>query len=183
METPTIRTASPADIPFVLDLAKKFKREIGYIPPVAIERETRRGNVIHGSLNDDDTGFLLIHPKLSWNPTATAIIQTAVRLDAQRESLGSALVGQAALDALARGQSILQCWCRADIEANAFWKALGFEQVATREGGKNAGTHHILWRLALSELADIGQCIEDPAARAHGGKYLPYVNERVPLLF
>jgi hypothetical protein len=166
-----VTLATPADFLFIRDLQRRFTNQIGFFPSAATERELQRNNILLSTLNDDNAGFLLIRPALSCQPTTTTIIQAAVRMDAQRQAVGLALIARAATDAIARGQTILQASCRQSLEANLFWPAAGFVAVATRRGGN---AHHdtiIIWRRPLSQGIDITNLPTDAYARAPGGKF------------
>ena len=166
-----ITVATPADLLFIRDLQRRFSNQIGFFPTVATERELERGNVLTGTLNDDNAGFLLIRPALSCQPTTATIIQAAVRMDAQRWGVGLALVEQAASAAIARGQTILQASCRQSLEANLFWPAAGFVAVATRQGGNAHAEQIIIWRKPLVQGVNLANLHVDAYARAPGGKF------------
>ena len=175
-----IRRATTADLRFIRDLQRRFTNQIGFFPSAATERELERGNILHGSLNDDDAGFLLIRPALSCQPTTATIIQAAVRMDAQRQAVGLALVKQAATDALVHGSTILQASCRASLNANLFWPAAGFHAIATRRGGNAHAETIIIWRKALVDGIDLTNLHVDAYARAPGGKFT--TKERTSIL-
>lgn len=166
-----IRTATQTDLTFVRDLQRRFSNQIGFIPPAATQREIEWGHVFHAALNDDDAGFLLIQPALSGQRTTAAIIQAAVRMDAQRQKIGLTLVEAIARKAHAAGSHILQCCCRADLEANLFWEAAGFVAAATRQGGKSYGEKIILWRKPLIESAIDEALPPEGKPRGPGGKF------------
>jgi hypothetical protein len=155
LEPVRISIATPKNHIFIRDLQRKFDDFIGFIPDEATERELNAGNILMGMINDDDAGFLFVKRSLTSQPSTAAIIQAAVRMDAQRQRVGLELVKKIEDEAIAQGRTILQAACRADLEANSFWKAAGFVAVATKAGGKKFHTEVILWRKALSEGIDI----------------------------
>lgn len=176
-----IRVATAADLRFVRDLQLRFSNQIGFIPPTATQREIEWGHVFHAALNDDDAGFLLVQPALSGQRTTAAIIQAAVRMDAQRQKIGLALVAAIAAKAQAAGSTILQCFCRADLEANLFWKAAGFEAVATRRGGNKHDQNCTLWRKPLRKGVNTAFPLPVSKNRGPGGKFTSQANA-TPLL-
>ena len=167
----TIRIATQDDLKFIHHLQGRWSNQIGFIPPTATQRELEWGHILFADHNDDDAGFLLVQPALSGQRTTAAIIQAAVRLDAQRLSIGTQLVGAVAMKAAAAGTTMLQCWCRSGIEANLFWEACGFQKIMQRNGGKSHGEPHNLWRLKIDEAADIGQLPVPKTFHGPGGKF------------
>ena len=151
----TLRTATPADLNFILDLQRKFHEAVGFLPGPHTLKQLSAGNVLLATDNDDEAGFLLVQPRLASQPTTASIHQACVCLDARRQSLATQLVRTAAAAAIARGQTILQCSCATDLEANLFWQYLGFRPIATRAGGQKRGRTITLWRLPLTAAADL----------------------------
>jgi N-acetylglutamate synthase-like GNAT family acetyltransferase len=166
-----IRQATAADLLFVRDLQRRFTNQIGFLPTEATQRELARGRIMIGTLNDAEAGFLYTLPALASQPTTTAIIQTAVRMDAQRQLLGLTMINAIASAATAAGQTILQAWCKANLEANHFWQAAGFKAIATRPGGNRKHIPHILWRLALDDSAELTILPADKYNRLPGGRF------------
>jgi hypothetical protein len=166
-----IQIAQARDLIFIRDLQRKYTGSIGFIPSAATEREVNKGNVLHGSLNDDDAGFLLIHPSLTYQPNVAAIVQAAVRMDAQRQAVGLELVKRAAAIAHGRGQTVLQASCREDLESNLFWAAAGFKAIGTKPGGFQRGKELIIWRKALTEGIDLESMAEELYTRGPGGRF------------
>lgn len=166
-----IRKAKATDLLFIRDLQRRFTNQIGFLPTQATQRELERGRILIGTLNDDEAGFLYTLPRLTSQPTTTAIIQTAVRMDAQRQLLGLQMITQIAHAAAAAGQTILQAWCKANLEANHFWQAAGFKPIAIRPGGNGKQVPHILWRLPLQDTADLTILPADKYNRQPGGRF------------
>jgi len=176
-----IRTATQADLLFIRDLQRRFSNQIGFFPPAATQREIEWGHVFHAGLNEDDAGFLLVQPALGGQRTTAAIIQAAVRMDAQRQKIGLALVEAIASKAQAAGSTILQCFCRQDLEANLFWQAAGFDAIATRRGGNAHGENLILWRKPLRNGVNAAFLPPVSKNRGPGGKFTTAANA-TPLL-
>jgi N-acetylglutamate synthase-like GNAT family acetyltransferase len=177
-----IRAATTADLALIRDLQKKFTNQIGYIPPIATERELEAGNVHCGILNGHDAGFLLIQPHMKCQPTTAAIIQAAVYMDARRQHVGLALVTRACDDARHRGCGIIQAQCREDLEANAFWLAAGFEAIASKPGGDALGKKLIIYRQPLYPGIDITQLAIPTRPHGPGGKFCRKLSDWIPRL-
>lgn len=166
-----IQIAQAKDLRFIRDLQRKYTGSIGFIPSAATERELHRGNVLHGSLNADDAGFLLIHPNLAYQTNVAVIVQAAVRMDAQRQAVGLELVKRAASMAHDRGQTVLQASCREDLASNLFWAAADFKAIGTKPGGLERDQRLIIWRKALIEGIDLESIAEEHYTRGPGGRF------------
>ena len=151
-----IRQATAADLLFVRDLQRRFTNQIGFLPTEATQRELARGRIMIGTLNDAEAGFLYTLPALA---------------SAQRQLLGLTMINAIASAATAAGQTILQAWCKANLEANHFWQAAGFKAIATRPGGNRKHIPHILWRLALDDSAELTILPADKYNRLPGGRF------------
>lgn len=182
MDSRTIRIANQADLKFVLDLQRKFSNQIGYLPAGPTNRELERGRILVGELNATEAGMLLWQPQFVGQPKTAGIIQAAVAMDAQKRYLGLRLVSEVIDTATKNGSTILQAWCRSDLESNAFWQALGFLTVATRPGGTSKGKPHLLWRLALNQTANLYQLPNDKYSRGPGGKFSRQAQATIPEL-
>jgi hypothetical protein len=144
-----IRTAVDRDVKFVIDLAKKFSNQLGFIPSAGLRVYTATGMVALGEENGMPAGYLLGRPSMRFDRSICPITQAAVCFDAQRCKLGLSLVEDLAVRALGRGQSMLQCWCAEDIDAMKFWPAAGFTAVARRNPANARGRWLTLWRRPL----------------------------------
>lgn len=177
MSTHTIRLATEADHRYIRHLQNQHHTELGFIPDLGSRKELRQGNVVLGAINDSPAGFLMVRPALQAQPTTAAIIQTAVELDARRGALGRQLVGRIARLARAAGAHVLQASCREDLEACAFWTALGFELVATRPGGSSTRHAVRIYRHALRPHADIWTLPTPHQTRQPGGRFGPLAHK------
>lgn len=146
---PCVRLATPADLPFVQALQRRFSNQLGFLPNAALAWYLDNGRCSLVFDNGDPAGYVLGRPRLRPQPWVQPLTQTAVSFDAQRRTLGSALIDAAAADATANGRTILQAWCRTDIPANAFWLAAGFEPVALRKPETARAMPLLLWRRCL----------------------------------
>lgn len=151
-EPPPLRIASPADTSFVLDLQKRWTNALGFLPTAAIDWYISNGRVLLSDDNGDNAGYLLGRSSLRCQPHVQPITQAAVAFDAQRRSHGLRLVEGLATAAAAAGRQILQCWCRVDLDANAFWRAAGFVPIGIRRPHNVRGQPLILWRRPIATI-------------------------------
>jgi N-acetylglutamate synthase-like GNAT family acetyltransferase len=148
-----LRPATAADYSFVVDLQNKFAWALGFLPHVALRAYVDMGGVTIATDNDQHAGYLLGRQRLRCAPHVRPIYQAAVCMDAQRRHLGLELVERTAAAAAAAGQTIVQCWCRTDLDANQFWAAAGFTSIAIRRPDTWRGLPLILWRRPLTAAA------------------------------
>jgi N-acetylglutamate synthase-like GNAT family acetyltransferase len=146
---PILAVATPADLKFVDWLQHKFSRSLGFLPNAALEVNLAKGNVTLARENEDNAGYLLVRPVLSWQPKLASIVQAAVCMDAQRRHLGLALLLKIEEEARARGQLGLQANCAIGVDANEFWAAAGFKPIAHMTPATKSGREIICWRKPL----------------------------------
>lgn len=141
--------ATPADLPFIADLQKRFSNQLGFLPHQALAEYVDGGRVLLARENGEPAAYLLRPRRLASIPTCVPLVQTAVCLDAQRRAIGLQLVDAAATAARVDGKLSLQAWCRADIDAVHFWTAAGFIAVAQRRTSNARRQPLILFRRSL----------------------------------
>lgn len=145
----TIRTATAADSLFVRDLQKKYSNQLGFLPFAAVDECIDGGCVRLATENNDPCGYVLARRRLRCAPHVCPIVQAAVCLDARRRRHGLALVEAVCQDAWVDGRTIVQCWCRDDLDAVDFWDAAGFDLIAERDPRSARGRPLLLFRKAL----------------------------------
>lgn len=146
-----IREAKATDLQFILHLSNRFRNQLGFLPKAALEYYASHSLAKIGEENDDSAGYLLGRASMRWNRQVRPITHAAVDMSAQRRHLGLALVQALALEASASGKTALQAMCRADLEANDFWLAAGFERIAEYAPGNARKQPMICWRKKLIE--------------------------------
>jgi hypothetical protein len=155
----SIRTASAADTLFLRKLQRTYSNQLGFLPDAAVAECVDGGCVRMALENGDPCGYVLARRRLRCAPHVVPIVQAAVCLDARRRHHGLALVDAVCQDAWVDGRLIVQCWCRADLDAVSFWAAAGFELIAERDPRSARGKPLLLYRRALpgcpSNLLDV----------------------------
>jgi hypothetical protein len=168
----SIRRATLPDLKFIIDIQRRFTDQIGFLPKCKTEKSIYFGNVFLGNINGQEAGFLLYEPKLSCQPTTAIIVQAAIRMDAQRQTVGLHLVKNLCNLAYYNDSTVIQASCREDLEANIFWKAAGFTAIATRPGGKRRNFNIIIWRKQLRLFANLYDLAVSKLARGPGGNFV-----------
>ena len=134
MKALTVRPAGMADLPFMVDLGRKSFDAIGFIPASRYERviEGEGLSTIHiAEANGDPVGFVYA----THNLVGTKVQQCVVQEDARRLEHARALVSAATMP----NDTFIAARCAADLEANAFWRALGFAECGQSVGGSRRG--------------------------------------------
>jgi hypothetical protein len=142
-----IRRASLLDGDYVMALQRANRESVGGLPRPAIDERLGRGTVVLGILNGDPMGYLMWDYRLG----AVRIPQACIQYDARRRKYGEALV--AWLVAAHPQANEIRLRCAADLEANVFWRDMGFSCTATTKGGARRG------RLINAWLMDLGAAL------------------------
>lgn len=123
------------------DLERKLAEQVGYLHRSALEKYHARKQIFPAYENDDLCGYLLFNDTpgrrlAKRRPTTCTIYQAAIQYDAQRIHHGTNLVDQVITRARRSGLYFLDCWVTSTIPANDFWKAIGFDLLGSRPGGR-----------------------------------------------
>lgn len=146
---PFIRIAKPEDLPFVLKLSNHFRNNLGFLPKAALEWYTSHERCRIGFENGQEAGYLLGRHSFRWRREMRPITHAAIDYSLQRRKLGLELLESVVREAASDGLVALQAMCREDLEANLFWKAAGFEEIA-RYAPQNARKKQMIcWRRKL----------------------------------
>ena len=149
----TQRRATKRDLPFIIDLAKKFSNQVGFLPRPAFEEIIANKTTFLTTENEDPAGYLLTRFTMRSMPHVANIIQAAVCLDAQRRQHAAQLVNLFTTAAKSHGAYLAQCWCREDIDAVSFWTSIGFRPIALRDPSNADARRLILFRKPLVPVA------------------------------
>lgn len=126
-----ITRATPADrwaLKFIDALAAKNGHALGFLPLAAYDDALTRQRVLLFFDNDEPAGYLIHGP-----PKTTAkIYQVCIADDSRRFEHGSALVNALRNHFNTHSVHHISLHCAEDLEANAFWKAIGFHHAGRR---------------------------------------------------
>jgi len=143
----TVRRATHADGDYVMALQRSNRESVGGLPRPAIDERLARSTVVLGVLNGDPMGYLM----WDYSGGIVRIPQACIQYDARRRKYGVALVSW--LLAAHPYASEIRLRCAADLEANVFWRDMGFICTATVAGGSRRG------RLINAWLLDLGSAL------------------------
>lgn len=143
----TIRSATESDLPYVMGLQRANRESVGGLPSPALAERIQRGTLTLSLLNDEPCGYLM------WDYRATVlrIPQACIQYDARRREYGKALW----LSVLAKCADVTEARlrCAADIDANLFWREMGFICVTVVQGGTRRGRMLNVWRQSFDQPA------------------------------
>jgi GNAT superfamily N-acetyltransferase len=144
-----VRPATLADLQFLVDQGRKEFECIGFLSSSCYEgiilgryESASRSFNVNGRLwiaevNADQVGFL--YASAGRYAGAARIVQVCVRSDARRIDYGQALVSEAESWAAGQHRTAVGCHVATDIDAGAFWDALGYPTRALIDGGAKRG--------------------------------------------
>lgn len=156
MET---RRAYVDDIVYLMSLMRANRESVGGLPEPAMRERVERGTVLLASINDDPVGYILYDHR----DGRIRIPQACIQYDARRRRYGVALVN--ALLQKHPDVDEVSLRCAADLEANIFWRDMGFTCTGARPGGRRRGRTINCWALWLTpRLLTIEQIAVTPSA-------------------
>ncbi len=154
-----IRAALDADLPYVVSLMRANRESVGGLPVPALQERIDRGTILLASINDDPVGYVLYDT----DGARLRIPQACIQYDARRRKHGEALVVALLKDHTAVDEISLRC--AADLEANVFWRDMGFTCVGTVAGGRRRGRTINCWAMWLTpRLLSVQDIAVPPAA-------------------
>lgn len=155
----TIRLAEEHDLTYVMALQRQNRESVGGLPKPAIAERVQRRTLALGLLNGEPCGYLLYDVQ----GPVLRIPQACIQYDARRRKYGEELVRW--LLAVHPVDEI-RLRCAADIEANIFWRDMGFKCTAVVDGGARRGRLINCWTLWLTpRLIGLDEISTVPAAQ------------------
>lgn len=113
---------------FVDALAKRNSHAVGFLPMTAYETALDAERVLLLLENDAPAGYLIHGPEI----THAKIYQVVIAEDARRIEHGRELIDHLRLHYNNHNVHSITLHCADDLDANAFWKAIGFQQIGQR---------------------------------------------------
>lgn len=159
--TLSTRVAVPADLRYVVSLMRANRESVGGMPEPAILERLERGTVLLAEINDDPVGYVLYDLRGG----VLRIPQACIQYDARRRKYGEALVS-AMLARHVSGLREVTLRCAADLDANVFWRDMGFTCVGNVPGGKRRGRAINVWTMWLErKLVSLDEVRRRPVAQ------------------
>jgi hypothetical protein len=135
----------PQLVAFVDQLQRKNAEALSFYPRQVFERESEKGRIFLGLLNNQPCGYLYAGACGG----DVKLHQVCIEYDARRRLYGAHLVG--AMESWAEnGQSrSITLRCGFDLDANEFWKSLDYRCIGKQAGGVRRMRTINIWRKAL----------------------------------
>jgi hypothetical protein len=144
---------------YVMSLMRANRESVGGLPAPAVEERIARGTLLLASINDEPAGYLLYDVRAD----ILRIPQACIQYDARRRKYAETLV--ATLLSLYPDVEEVRLRCAADLEANLFWRDMGFVCLGTSAGGRRRGRTINSWAMWLTpRLILPGEISVRPAA-------------------
>ena len=155
----SVRLAALEDVSYVMALQRANRESVGGLPKPAIEERAVRSTLALGLLNGEPCGYLMFDLR----DGVMRIPQACIQYDARRRKYGEALVAWLLKHYPA---DEIRLRCAADVEANLFWRDMGFTCTGVVRGGSRRGRLINCWTMWLdARLFDVGAISEAPAAQ------------------
>lgn len=141
----TVIQDHPDLLVYVDQLQKKNAESLSFYPKQVFEREKEKGRLFLGLLNGQPCGYIYVGAQ----GTTVKCHQVCIQYDARLRMYGAALVSALETYAADGNATSVSLRCGFDIDANKFWKALGYEVVAIVDGGVRRMRKINVWRKQL----------------------------------
>ena len=143
----------PQMIAFIDSLQKKNAESLSFYPRQVFEREQENGRLFLGMLNGEPCGYLYVGAA---NGGDVKCHQVCIQYDARRRLYGAAVVAVMEQYAMDGHAASITLRCGFDLDANSFWKSMGYECIAHQAGGVRRMRTINVWRKQLRpELFDV----------------------------
>jgi len=135
----------PSMLIYIDSLQRKHAEQLSFYPKQVFEREQKNGRLYLGMLNGEPCGYIYVGAAGG----DVKCHQVCIQYDARRKLYGAMLV--MALENYAKESlsNSITLRCGFDLEANTFWKELGYNCIAVKEGGIRRMRKINVWRKYL----------------------------------
>ena len=153
MLTPATDTTEDV-VAYTCHLQRQYTDELGFLPKLAIRQYAQRNQILLTHENKEPCAYALYYDGRNGNrprldPFTLRIHQLCTQYDARRLAHATRLINQVYDIAKTGHFNRIRAWVAQDIQANDFWKAVGFQLKGTRQGGRRRNRLHNLWILDL----------------------------------
>ena len=143
-------------IAFVDQLQRKNAEALSFYPRQVFERESAKGRIFLALLNGEPCGYIYIGaPNVD-----VKCHQVCIQYDARRRLYGAALVAVMEQYADECRASTITLRCGFDLDANDFWRAMGYEVLAHQIGGVRRMRTINVWRKQITPALFVTEAIE-----------------------
>lgn len=136
----------PNLIAYIDMLQKKNAEALSFYPKQVFEREQEKGRLFLGMLNGEPCGYLYVGA----TGRDVKCHQVCIEYDARRRLYGAQLVSVMEHYAQEGRSSSITLRCGFDLDANQFWKDLGYSVIMHQAGGVRRMRTINIWRKQLT---------------------------------
>jgi GNAT superfamily N-acetyltransferase len=129
------------------ELQRQATDAVAFYPRAALERAIDRDEIQLAFENGEPCGYLWRGPLRAGRDAV--IYQAVIHYDLRRRTHGAQLVAELEHQARVAGATGIRLRCRADLEANEFWRSLGFNCIAVGHSGIRRNTDVNTWHRPL----------------------------------
>jgi GNAT superfamily N-acetyltransferase len=155
-----VRPAVFCDLKYIDSLQRKNAEQLSFYPMTVFEREIQFGRVVLAELNQDPCGYIY-HGAFGHG---LKIHQACIQYDLRGQLYGAQLVQHIVKLARASDCRFITLRCGSDIEANGFWRAMGFVCEAVTAGGVRRLRDINNWKLLLQP--ELFSFLVEPSTKA-----------------
>jgi hypothetical protein len=138
--------AHPFMVDYIDQLQKKNAEALSFYPKAVFEREQSAGRLFLAMLNGEPCGYVYAGAQ----SRDVKCHQVCIQYDARRRLYGAGLVQVLEAYANEGRASTVTLRCGFDIEANDFWRSMGYGVVAVHDGGIRRMRRINVWQKQLS---------------------------------
>ena len=138
---PAVRKATHDDLDAIKRLADEHREALGFVLRTALAKSIERGEIFVAENSNRIVGFVEYHHR---RDEQTTLYHIAVQHNHRRTSIGRLLVQALLSEASQREKRLIQLKCPMDLEANKFYKRLGFSQLGIQNGRKR---DLVIWQM------------------------------------
>jgi len=135
----------PQLLTYIDSLQKKNAEQLSFYPKQVFEREQKNGRLYLGMLNGEPCGYIYVGAAGG----DVKCHQVCIQYDARRKLYGAMLVMALENYANESLSNSITLRCGFDLEANKFWKELGYKCIAVKQGGVRRMRKINVWRKYL----------------------------------
>jgi hypothetical protein len=135
----------PSMLLFIDQLQKKNAEALSFYPKQVFEREQKNGRLFLGLLNGEPAGYIYVGAAGG----DVKCHQVCIEYDVRRKLYGAMLVMALENYANASFSDSITLRCGFDLEANKFWKELGYNCIQVLDGGVRRMRKINVWRKYL----------------------------------
>jgi hypothetical protein len=136
----------PSMIDYIDGLQRSNAECLAFYPRQVFERELENRRLFLALLNNEPCGYIYVGAR----GQDIKCHQVCIQYDARRRLYGAHLVGAIENYALHGQSASITLRCGFDIEANSFWKEIGYNVIGIQDGGVRRMRKINIWRKQLS---------------------------------